>query len=101
MNAEAVTIRPARPADAVALARLASLDSATRAPQEPVLLAEVLGEVRAAISLYDGAVVANPFAATAPLVELLEARARQLSRGDRRLRRSLRARHRSRRLALG
>ena len=98
--ADAVTIRAARPSDAVALARLASLDSATATPPEPLLVAEVAGEVRAAISLYDGRVIANPFAPTAALVELLEARARQL-RGGRRRFRQARARHRARRVALG
>lgn len=101
MTAEAVTIRAAHGGDAVALKRLAALDSACGPPSEPVLLAEVCGEVRAAISLYDGAIVANPFTPTAALVELLEARARQLRGGRRRLRRSGRARHRARRLALG
>lgn len=100
MSAEAVTIRAARPSDVVALARLASLDSAA-APPEPLLVAEAGGEVRAAISLHDGSVVANPFAPTAALVELLEARARQLRGGRRRFRRARRARHRARRIALG
>jgi hypothetical protein len=99
-HADSVTIRAARPSDAVAIARLASLDSAPP-PPEPLLLAEVAGEVRAAISLYDGSVVANPFAPSAALVELLEARARQLRGGRRRFRQARRARHRARRLALG
>jgi len=98
--AESVTIRAARPSDAAAIARLASLDSA-KAPPEPLILAEVGGEVRAAISLHDGSVVANPFAPSAALVELLEARARQLRGGGRRFRRARRARHRARRVALG
>jgi hypothetical protein len=41
------------------------------------LLAEVGGEVRAALSLQDGAVVADPFHPTAPLAELLRAYSRQ------------------------
>jgi hypothetical protein len=74
----AVTLRFGFPDDALALARLATLDSA-RPPVGPVLLAEVGGELWAARSLADGAVVADPFRPTAPLVELLNARARQLS----------------------
>jgi hypothetical protein len=45
----------------------------------PVLLGEVGGELRAALSLADGAVVADPFHHTVALVELLRARAKQLS----------------------
>jgi len=101
MSADAVTIRAAWPADADALVRLAALDSAVAPPAEPLLVAEVAGELRAAISLRDGAVIADPFAATAALVELLEARAAQLRGGRLRFRRARRARHRSRRLALG
>jgi hypothetical protein len=100
MSVDAVTIRFARPEDREALHRLAGLDSAP-VPVEPVLLAEIAGEPRAALSLHDGSVVANPFEPTAALVELLEARARQLHVSGRRLRRARRARHRSRRLALG
>src|SRR5436305_8485590 len=44
----AVTLRFAFPDDAVALTRLATLDSATP-PSDPVLLAEVSGELRAAL----------------------------------------------------
>ncbi|MGH2851798.1 MAG: hypothetical protein ACRDLP_14420 [Solirubrobacteraceae bacterium] len=72
-----VTLRRAWPGDAPALERLAQLDSSTR-PAGRVLVAEVDGELHAAISLDDGAVVANPFRRTATLVELLRARARQL-----------------------
>jgi hypothetical protein len=73
----AVTIRYAFPDDARALVRLATLDS-REAPSAPVLLAEVDGELWAALSLTDGAVVADPFRRTTALVELLGARARQL-----------------------
>lgn len=72
-----VTLRFAFPDDAEAIVRLAVLDS-SRAPAMPVLLAEVGGELRAALSLADGAVVADPFHPSVPLVELLRARARQL-----------------------
>ena len=72
-----VTIRCAQEREAGALARLAELDSATL-PRTPLLVAEVAGEVLAAISLSDGAVVANPFRPTDDVVELLRARERQL-----------------------
>lgn len=74
----AVTIRQAFPDDALALLGLAALDSA-RPLAEPVLVAEVEGELRAALSLHDGAVVADPFRRTAALIELLGARAAQIA----------------------
>ena len=80
-HAEAVTLRCARPDDAAALARLAALDSALPLTA-PVLLAQVDGRrPLAAISLADGAVIADPFAPTAALVELLRTRERQLAGG--------------------
>jgi hypothetical protein len=72
-----LTLRFGFPDDAQALARLAALDSA-QSPAGPVLLAEVNGQLRAALSLSDGAVVADPFYASAAVVELLRARADQL-----------------------
>lgn len=72
-----VTLRFAFPDDAAALGRLALLDS-SMPPALPVLLAEVDGELQAALSLADGRVVADPFVPTMALVELLHARARQL-----------------------
>jgi hypothetical protein len=90
-----VTLRFGFPDDAVALARLAALDSSVAAVQ-PVLVAEVAGTLRAALSLSDGAVVSDPFFPSAAVVELLRARARQLTRGDRRsARRLLRRRPRA------
>lgn len=65
-----ITIRQATTADAFELRRLAALDDA-RALRGDVLLAEEAGEARAAISLEDGRVVANPFARTAELAEML------------------------------
>jgi hypothetical protein len=73
-----LTLRFAFPDDQVVLARLAALDSSEPPPQ-PVLIAEVDGEPRAALSLADGRVVADPFRFTLPLVALLRARAAQLS----------------------
>jgi hypothetical protein len=73
-----VTLRFAFPDDEYALARLAALDSSLP-PTPPVLLVENGGQLRAALSLADGAVVADPFQPTVALVELLRARARQLT----------------------
>lgn len=85
-----VTLRFGAPVDDKAIAQLAELDS-SRPPRHPVLLAEVDGQVLAAIALSDDSVVANPFYRTADLIDLLRARARQLD-GGRRPRRSLRLR---------
>jgi len=73
----AIVIRADRPEDERALARLAALDSA-RIPASPLLVAEVAGELRAAISLADGRTIADPFQRTASLVALLAMRAGQL-----------------------
>ena len=75
-----ITIRPAYADDQVALRRLAALDSAT-VPPGPLLLAEVGGELRAAISLRDGRSIADPFERTVELVELLELRLAQRTPG--------------------
>jgi hypothetical protein len=72
-----VTLRFASPADQGPLARLAELDSTTP-PAQPVLLAEVDGQLAGAISLSDGTVVANPFRPTADVVDLLRVRAAQV-----------------------
>jgi hypothetical protein len=71
-----VTLRPCGAEDRIPLARLAALDS-SEAPAAPVLLVEVDGELRAALSLKDGAVVADPFHPTAALAVLLRAYSRQ------------------------
>jgi hypothetical protein len=72
-----ITIRPARPADAPALRKLADCDSAA-VPSVPVLVAEANGELRAALSLHDGAAIAHPRHHTTWMVQLLHARAAQL-----------------------
>jgi hypothetical protein len=91
-----VVIRIATPADRDDLRRLAALDSA-RVPDGALLLAESDGEIRAAYSLDEDRAIADPFVASAGLVELLEARA-GLLRGDRRARTAHGARgHRLRR----
>jgi hypothetical protein len=78
---EHITIRPARPADAVAVRRLSQLDSAA-VPAEPVLLAESGGRVRAAVSVVDGGTVADPFFPTIHLVTLLRVHAARLAHPD-------------------
>jgi hypothetical protein len=70
---EPVTIRPAFPEDAAAVARLAALDSAA-APPGDLLVAEVDGELRAAVG-QDGAAIGDPFRRTAELIALLRIRA--------------------------
>ena len=65
-----IRIRQATSADEFAVRRLAALDDRPSLKGH-VLLAEQAGELRAAISLTDGRVVANPFAPTAELVDVL------------------------------
>src|SRR5215207_6108846 len=84
-----VTIRYARPDDALALMDLADLDS-SHAPHGIVLVAEVEGRLWAAHSLEDGHAIADPFRPTGELAFLLAERARQLSRAARPPRRHLR-----------
>jgi hypothetical protein len=73
-----VIVRAASPGDAVALERVAGLDS-VHLPGGPMLVAEVGEDLRAALCLSDGTVVADPFHRTAEVVELLRARAAELS----------------------
>ena len=70
-------VRPATERDAVALARLAELDSAAPLIGD-VLLAEERGVTVAATSLGDGRVIADPFRLTGPARAALRARARAL-----------------------
>jgi hypothetical protein len=77
----AVTIRFAGAQDATTLADLAELDSAPPLTL-PALVAEVDDELRAALSLSDGRLIADPFHPTVALAELLHTRERQL--GERR-----------------
>jgi hypothetical protein len=72
-----VTLRLGSVGDEKSLACLAALDSAEPLEQ-PVLLAEVDGQLLAALALSDGTVIADPFHRTAYLIDLLRARARQL-----------------------
>ena len=79
-------LRTATAVDSAALDRLAALDSARPLTGE-VMVASAGGDVRAALSLETGRVVADPFYPSADLVELLRAAA-----GDRRPRRRWRRR---------
>src|SRR3954471_18704290 len=76
-----VTIRVAGPADDEGLARLAELDSRP-APVGYVLVAEVGGELRAAMPVTGGETVADPFHPTATLTSLLALRVSQLRGGE-------------------
>ena len=73
-----IAIRAATPADGRVLIRLATLDSAPT-PSGPVLIAEADGEPKAALSLRDDRVVADPFSRTAELVALLRLHAQALA----------------------
>lgn len=75
----AITIRAAGAADASAVARLTQRDSAP-VPAGVLLLAEVGGELVAAMSADGSRVIADPFRRTADAVELLRSRVRQVSR---------------------
>lgn len=70
-------VRYACPSDELALADLAELDSA-RVPPAPILVAEVDGRLRAAVSVTDSTAIADPFHLTADLVTALRERAEVL-----------------------
>jgi hypothetical protein len=71
-------IRLAGPADGPEIERLAQLEG--RRIEGELLVAEVEGELRAAVAVEDGASIADPFRSTAHLVEMLE-RSREHLRG--------------------
>jgi hypothetical protein len=71
-----ITIRPAYADDQLAVQRLASLDSATVVPPHPLLVAEVDGELRVALSVHDDSAIADPFFPTAEIIGLLRTHAR-------------------------
>jgi hypothetical protein len=77
---EPVTVRFATPADGPELERLAALD-AGRVPAGPALVAEVDGELVAALPLAHGRALADPFRPSAELLRLLELREAQLRGG--------------------
>jgi hypothetical protein len=82
----AFTIRRADLADLAALDRLAAVDSAP-VPTGDVLVAEVGGELWAALEIDSGAAIADPFRPSGELVELLRLHARHT--GQRHPRRAL------------
>lgn len=65
-----LTIRPADRTDGAALLRLAALDSAAL-PKGPLFIAEVGGELRAAVSASNLDAIADPFHPTAHTVALV------------------------------
>jgi hypothetical protein len=75
MTENALTIRPADLADLAGLDRLAALDSSS-APTGDVLVAEVGGELWAAVEVETGAAIADPFRPSGDLVTLLRHHAR-------------------------
>jgi len=86
-----ITIRPGYADDHQALARLAALDSAA-VPAEPLLVAELDGELSAALSLADDTSIADPFRPTADIVALLRAHAAAARPAPRTRRRALQPR---------
>lgn len=102
-HSDAIIIRTATTEDSVLLHRLAQLDTA-RDLATPALVAEVDGAPRAALSLADGRLVADPFARTADVVALLRVHAqrrRAQRQGDTSLHARLAALLQRRRPALG
>ena len=91
-----IVIHAARAEDMSEIARVAGRDT-EEIPVAPLLVAKVGSDVRAAISLTDGTVVADPFHRTFELVEMLRIRAGAVAHA-RSGRRALR--RRSRRTAL-
>jgi hypothetical protein len=65
-----ITIRPAYADDEPAVRRLAALDSAP-VPRGPLVLAEVDGELRVAVSADGEKAIADPFHRTLELVALM------------------------------
>jgi hypothetical protein len=74
-----LTIRFATPDDEPALDRLAQLDS-SRTPRGAVMVAEVNGELWAALSLDDSHAVSDPFHSSAEALWMVAERARGLRR---------------------
>jgi len=72
-----IAIRRSAPGDGDRIRLLARLDD-RRMPAGPCLVAEVDGELVAALSLVTGSAVSDPFLATADAVALLQLRAAQL-----------------------
>jgi hypothetical protein len=78
LQSGSLVIRASRPDDAAALQRLAELDGLPYPGSSNLLVAEVEGAVLAALPVEGGEPIADPFRATAHLVEVLSLRAEQL-----------------------
>jgi hypothetical protein len=89
MTSPAITIRPAYADDQLALQRLAELDSASAVPAHPLLVAEVDGELRVALSVHDDTAIADPFFPTAAILGMLRGHVRA-NKWQRRMPRRLR-----------
>jgi len=74
VEATEIVIRLPGAEDLPRIAQVAGLDSA-QVPDGPMLVAAVDGDIRAAISLADGTVIADPFHRTSELVDMLRIRA--------------------------
>ena len=74
-----ITIRAARAEDMGELARVAGRDT-HELPEGTLLVAKVGSDVRAAVSLSDGTIIADPFHRTAELVAMLKIRAAAVRR---------------------
>jgi hypothetical protein len=81
LKTRALVIRAVRPTDGPALRRLSQLDGQAHLDPRSALVAEVDGELLAALPLDGRDAIANPFESTAELVEMLKLRAAQL-RGE-------------------
>jgi hypothetical protein len=77
-----VLVRQAGAGDVARIRVLARLDD-QRLPAGPYLVADLAGEIVAAISLASGCVVADPFRRTADAAEMLRLRAAQLAERER------------------
>lgn len=77
LHADPVLMRRAVVADAARIRELARLDD-KRMPAGPFLVADLAGDIVAAVSLSSGAVVADPFRLTADAVAMLRLRAAQV-----------------------
>ena len=73
-----ILIRRSTDSDARVVREIAQRDSSV-VPAGALLVGEVEGQVRAVLSLDTGEVVADPFAPSAAVVDLLRVRARQLN----------------------
>ena len=78
---DTVAVRMARSEDQAAIQRVAALDSSPLAGG-PHLVAEADGRVIAALAIPSGHAVADPFAWTADVVDLMNMRAAQIRRAS-------------------